>query len=233
MGSQSRHSRNKPKERGELIHLCFHGVGTCAQEREPGESAYWVPRELFLATLDAVVGRDDVHLSFDDGNRSDVDVALPALVERGLRADFFPLAGRLNDDKSLSAEDLRALRTAGMTIGTHGWHHVPWRGLGPEPIQRELVDARRVLSDASGAPVTIAALPLGRYDRRLLQELRRQGYERVFTSDRFQAHPRDWLVPRYSIRATDDLASIESLLAQPQRFRNLRNDLASRIKRLR
>jgi len=35
-----------------------------------------------------------VQLSFDDGNRSDVGIALPALLERELSATFFVVAGR-------------------------------------------------------------------------------------------------------------------------------------------
>lgn len=232
MGPPRRRTGRVRDQGGTLIHLCFHGIGTCRQEREPGEAAYWVSRDLFLAVLDSVVGHDDVHLSFDDGNRSDVDIALPALVERGLSADFFPLAGRLNDPESLNATHLRTLHIAGMPIGSHGWNHIPWRGLHPEETNRELVEARRVLSDASGAPVTTAALPLGRYDRRLLSELRRHGYERVFMSDRFPASPRAWLVPRFSIKATDTVASVRPLLSA-SKLKNLRNATASKIKRVR
>ena len=34
------------------IHLCFHGIGTCSTEREPGESRYWIGEDLFLRVLD-------------------------------------------------------------------------------------------------------------------------------------------------------------------------------------
>ena len=106
-----------------------------------------------------------------------------------MSATFFALAGRLDDPASLSAQDLRDLRAAGMTIGNHGWQHVSWRSLGPQEERREMVEARSVLHEACGADVTTAALPLGRDDRRVLNSLRRAGYRTVFTSDRFPARP--------------------------------------------
>lgn len=195
------------------IHLCFHGIGVPRREREPGEGLYWVGDDLFLKILDLLPDRNDVDLSFDDGNRSDVEIALPALVERGLRATFFALAGRLQDPDSLDPEALARLRTAGMGIGTHGWAHVPWRGLRDADARRELEEARTALQTASGAAIREAALPLGRYDRRLLRQLRNAGYDRVYTSDRMPALDRSWLSPRYSITATDTLATIRQILA--------------------
>lgn len=216
-----------------ITNLCFHGIGTCITEREPGEARYWVSEHLFLEVLDAVRGLEHVRLSFDDGNRSDLTLALPALVERGLTATFFALAGRLEDPASLSAADLRELRAAGMTIGTHGWAHVPWRGLDDGEVRRELADARVALAEASGGPVDEAALPLGRYDRRLLGQLRRNGYRRVYSSDRLPTRPEVWLQPRYSITSSDTVESVRQLLDPRPGIRHVRARLAGVVKRLR
>lgn len=215
------------------IHLCFHGIGTCAVEREPGESRYWVAEGTFLRTLDQLRGRSDLELSFDDGNRSDVQVVLPALQERGLRATFFPIAGRLDDPASLHADDLVALREAGMRIGSHGWQHVPWRRLTDAEAQRELVEARLVLAAASGAPVTTAALPLGRYDRAALRRLKDTGYRAVYTSDRFPTRPTAWLQARYSATAADSVESLTAPLHRRPGLPEARNRLASAVKRVR
>lgn len=216
-----------------IINLCFHGIGTIVREREPGESRYWVSEDRFLRILDEVAGHPQVRLSFDDGNRSDVEIALPALRERELRASFFALAGRLDDAASLSPSDLRELRGAGMAIGTHGWTHVPWRRLDATEAQRELVDARAELADASGGAVDDAALPLGRYDRRLLRQLSRIGYRTVYSSDRFPARPSAWLQARYSVTAVDTAESVRSVITHPPGVRELRNLAASAVKRVR
>jgi peptidoglycan/xylan/chitin deacetylase (PgdA/CDA1 family) len=87
-----------------LHNVTFHGVGNPRRRLGPGEARVWLSIDDFLATIDALRGRDDVRISFDDGNRSDVDVALPALAERGMTATFFALAGHLHEPLHLAAE---------------------------------------------------------------------------------------------------------------------------------
>lgn len=216
-----------------IINLCFHGIGPCLGEREPGESGYWVSEDVFLRTLDTARELPNVRVSFDDGNRSDVELALPALRERGMSATFFALAGRLDDPASLSPADLRELRNEGMELGSHGWAHVPWRGMtGPE-THREFIEARVVLEEASQGSITQAALPLGRYDRQTLRQLRKSGYETVYTSDRFPARAGSWLQARYSATASDTVESIASTLARRDVAREVRARSASLVKRLR
>ena len=51
---------------------------------------------------------------------SDFVYGLPALLDRGLTATFFVVAGRLGEPGFLSENDVRTLVSAGMTIGCHG-----------------------------------------------------------------------------------------------------------------
>ncbi|MCT9818985.1 polysaccharide deacetylase family protein [Microbacterium sp. W1N] len=215
------------------VEICFHGIGVCEREREAGEARYWMPEAEFLRVLDALVGLPDVTLSFDDGNRSDIEIGLPALQERGLRATFFALAGRLDDAASLHPDDLRELAGAGMTVGTHGWDHIPWRGLTDHDAHRELIDARGALAEAAGTDVRTAALPLGRYDRRLLARLRGAGYDAVYSSDRLPFHDGTWLRARYSVTASDTPASVQRIIVDRSRSRDVRNRLVGAVKRLR
>jgi peptidoglycan/xylan/chitin deacetylase (PgdA/CDA1 family) len=216
-----------------ITNLCFHGVGTLAREREPGETKYWVSESLFHAILDEVTRHSHVRLSFDDGNKSDILTGLPALQERRLRATFFPLVGRLDDPDSLDGSDLRVLRSAGMDIGSHGWEHIPWRRLTQEQARRELIDARDVLARVSAGPVHKAALPLGRYDRVALRLLRGAGYTTVYTSDRAPARERSWLQARYSVTANDSVESVRAIMTSRLGFTEARNLAASVVKSLR
>jgi peptidoglycan/xylan/chitin deacetylase (PgdA/CDA1 family) len=203
------------------VNLCFHGIGEPDRTLEDGEAPYWISTELFHGVLDLVAGRDDVRLSFDDGNASDIEIGLPALVDRGLHATFFVLAGRLGSRGSLGEADVRRLASSGMAIGTHGMDHVPWRGLDDIAADRELVQARDRLAAVVGRPVEEAALPLGRYDRGLLRRLRRLGYTRVHTSDRAHARAHAWVQPRFSVVGTDTVAGLRAdvLGRQPVRRR--------------
>lgn len=218
----------------ERVNVCFHGVGTPQRELEPGEAPYWISVSTFLGVLDLVADRPQVAISFDDGNTSDIAVGLPALLERNLTATFFPLAGRLGQRGSLDGDDVRELASAGMTIGTHGMDHVPWRGLDATTRHRELVTARDRLREVVGAPVDEAALPLGRYDRRLFGHLRRLGYTAVHTSDRRRARAGAWVQARYSIRSEDTVSSFEgSVLADPSVAHRAERLVVGAVKRLR
>ena len=216
------------------VNLCFHGIGTPARELEPGEDAYWIGDRAFHEILDTVVGDPRVQLSFDDGNASDVLVALPALVERGLHATFFVLAGRLDQPGSLGRDDVRALAEAGMGIGSHGMDHVPWRHQDDATMHRELVEARERLAEVVGVPVEEAALPLGRYDRRVLGLARRAGYAGVHTSDRCWSRDGAWLQPRFSARSGDDAETIRrEVLSRAAPTHRLRSTAVRTVKRLR
>ena len=217
-----------------VINICFHGIGTPQRLLESDEDLYWISKDLYLQVLEEVAGRDDIAISFDDGNTSDIVVGLDGLLQHERNASFFILAGRLGRPGSLTAGDLDELRRYGMTIGTHGMDHVSWRYLTRAQQEREFVHARQIIADAVGAPVCEAALPLGAYDRRVLVHLRRQGYHRVYSSDRRRIKAGAWLQPRFSIRADDTIESIRStILAAPPLSLNVKNRAAAVVKRLR
>jgi peptidoglycan/xylan/chitin deacetylase (PgdA/CDA1 family) len=209
-----------------FINLTFHGIGPCARSLDAGEEKVWVSLERYSSVLDAVVGREDVQITFDDGNVSDLTHALPGLVSRGLVATFFVVAGRVGEPEFLSAADVVALQEAGMTIGSHGMHHRPWRKSDDEGLHEELVESRRVLEDVLGHPVVDAACPFGSYDRRVLRALQRAGYERVYTSDRGSASPGEWLQARTTI--TEDHALDPILSPAPAKLRRRAELVAKR-----
>lgn len=192
----------------EVRHVAFHGVGTPGPEREPGEHDYWVGTDEFLRILDECARRPEVRISFDDGNASDVEIALPALVERGLTAAFFPVAARIGTPGNVDREGLRALVSAGMTVGTHGAAHRAWPTLATVELVEELERAREVIGEAAGCVVHEAACPFGAYDRRVLGRLKALGYRRVYTSDRRPARDEQWLQARFSVRAHDTVATL-------------------------
>jgi len=217
-----------------VTNVCFHGIGTPDRDLEPGEASYWIGRDAFLGVLDVLAEHPEVRISFDDGNASDVEIAMPALVERGLTATFFVLAGRLEERGSLAVDHVRELRRAGLRVGSHGMEHRSWRSMSPAETRVELVEARDVLAEVAGQPLTEAALPLGLYDRRLLADLRRHGYRRVYTSDRDRAGEQAWLQPRYSVVATDTAGSVRTaVLERPGLAHRAERRLARTVKRLR
>lgn len=202
---------------GYEVGICFHGIGDPARPLDPGEDEFWISVAGFLDVLDEVAAWPNCRLSFDDGNRSDITVALPALLERGLTATFYPVVARLGERGSTGPDDLRDLVEAGMAIGSHGWSHVPWPTLDDSGLRRELVDAPRALQEVIGQRVTIAAAPMGQYNRRVLAAARRSRVRGLSTSDRRTYRPGSWLTPRFSVRAMDDAASVRQAVVAADR----------------
>ncbi|RSN58377.1 glycosyl transferase [Amycolatopsis sp. WAC 04182] len=215
-----------------MVILAIGGVGRPVRALDPGENETWVTVEQFERVLDTVAGREDVGLTFDDGNSSDVEIALPRLVERDLTAEFFPLAGRIGQRGFLDADGLRALVEAGMSIGSHGWEHRDWRRLDDRNARRELETAPKLLADLSGKPVRAYAPPFGAYDRRVLSRLRRSGATRVYTTEGGAASRDGWLRPRIEVRHDVDQEWIDSVLGEREGLYRRAGRLMARVARL-
>lgn len=187
----------------ELI-LNFHGFGEPPDSIGASERNVWLPLEWLEAILDAAA-RVGVGLTFDDGNVSDVQQALPALIERERRARFFPLTGRIGAAGYLGSEDIAQLSAAGMTIGSHGCHHRDWRRLSDAELHAELTLSRRELEAIIDSEITDVACPFGSYDRRVLRASRAAGYRRFFTTDGGTHAAGAWLSSRTTVNRSRPL----------------------------
>ncbi|MDI7860732.1 polysaccharide deacetylase family protein [Rhizobiaceae bacterium n13] len=189
--------------------LNFHGIGTPRRALEPGEADFWLREERFLLILDKIANhpdRDRLSITFDDGNTSDLSIAAPALLDRGLRAEFFVLTGRIGETGSLDSDDIRALMQMGMSIGSHGVAHRDWSTLPTIDLQYELTASKATLEEICKITIGSAAIPFGRYNAAVLKALRSAGYSTAYSSDGGSAEPLTYLRPRSSLRhsTTDD-----------------------------
>lgn len=187
-----------PREMSLELILTFHGLGEAPSRVPACERKYWVPLEWFEAIIDAAPA-DKVAITFDDGNVSDIERALPALRQRGIAARFFPVAGRIGVEGYLSAADIEELSAAGMSIGSHGLRHRDWCTLAEDELHEELAVSRRTLSEILDTEITEAACPFGSYNRRVLRALHAVGYRRVFNSDGDPGHPGSWPSSRTTV----------------------------------
>jgi peptidoglycan/xylan/chitin deacetylase (PgdA/CDA1 family) len=214
----------------------FHGIGVPRRDLDLGEDAYWIGENRFTAILARLVRdnrRDTIVITFDDGNASDVELALPLLVRHGLTATFFVITDRIDRLGSLSQDDIRRLRDEGMTIGSHGMAHRDWSTLDGPALRTELRQSRQILSEICGCPVDLAAIPFGKYTGRVLREIRSAGYSCAYSSDGGVMDTRRFLRPRTSVtRAMKDV-DIDVLLTRGESVgRRLRRSLAMARKRL-
>lgn len=217
-----------------LIVLNFHGLGTPHADVPEDERPYWLPFNEFAALLDRIWTKHDPRsfaFTFDDGNASDLEAAR-MLRARGATGSFFALGGRLGMEHYLSADDLKELAAMGMVVGLHGHDHVDWRRCDDAALDREIGDARETLAAALGAPITEAAIPFGRYDRRVISALRKAGFSRIHTSDGGTAKARARVWNRNTLRADmSDQVLSEILAGRWSLAHNLRRSAKSFVKR--
>jgi peptidoglycan/xylan/chitin deacetylase (PgdA/CDA1 family) len=92
---------------------------------------------------------------------------------------------RLGDRALMTWDDVRALRAAGMGIGSHTSSHRVLQTLAPSDLTHELRVSREVLEDQLGAQVTTIAYPVGKPVTAfpaVRQALADAGYELGFTT---------------------------------------------------
>ncbi|MGH8075196.1 MAG: polysaccharide deacetylase family protein [Lysobacter sp.] len=182
--------------------LMYHGLHDSPHSAGRFDSVYSVTPAAFARQLDwlrangyAAVGLEqalddaaqgspacEVVISFDDGDVSNIEVALPMLRERGMHAEFFITTDFIDQPGMLSAADVRTLAEAGMGIGSHGTSHAFLEDLDEPQLLAELQDSRQRLQSITGQPVSALALPGGRggdRERRLALAL---GYRHLLGS---------------------------------------------------
>jgi peptidoglycan/xylan/chitin deacetylase (PgdA/CDA1 family) len=123
-----------------------------------------------------------VALTFDDGNASDHEHALPMLSERGFRATFFVCGNRVGATDGLAPAMLREMRTSGMHVGSHAMTHRFLTTLSAREEEDELRRSRELLESIVSVAVDHFAPPGGRWSRRTNATLRRLAYCAVSTS---------------------------------------------------
>ena len=197
------------------ICLMLHGLGRPPPHVCDDEARYWLPAKKFARLLEHVQrARHPVQITIDDGNASDVTVALPALLAAGLSALFFIPSDRIGEEGYVSEGNIRALRAAGMEIGSHGCAHITWTEVPDEAIVEDVTRSIGRLSDILGERVNTVAVPYGECDLRVLQVLRHLGIARVYTSFPGLAADGAWLVRRHCITADMPDAAFDHLLTK-------------------
>ena len=117
-----------------------------------------------------------VVLTFDDGKEDALTRVLPALQKRGMRAAFFIPTALVGKPGYLTWDGVRALRAAGMEIGSHSVDHARLADLSDQRVREELVASKRALEEQLHAPVDLLAYPYNSVRRRVRDAAEAAGY---------------------------------------------------------
>lgn len=189
---------------GPVLVLMYHGIHADRDSRGRFDPRYSVHPERFIEQLaylrdrnrvgwlpvagEPLVapprGHDDevVLITFDDGDASLAETALPALAGFGLGAVFFVTCGLVGQHGMIRRSALRRLVDAGMVIGSHAVSHRFLNTLSSTGLESELAHSREFLEQATGREVRLLSLPGGRGGARELKAAARAGYRSVFGS---------------------------------------------------
>jgi peptidoglycan-N-acetylglucosamine deacetylase len=122
-----------------------------------------------------------VTTSWDDGDPRDLRIA-ELLRSRRLPGTFYiPMSGYLNNP-TLVASDLRSLSSEGFEIGGHSMSHSSLTLSRGEQLGREVRICKRTLEQLVGTEVSMFCYPNGRYNSRVIHEVRCAGYKGARTT---------------------------------------------------
>jgi peptidoglycan/xylan/chitin deacetylase (PgdA/CDA1 family) len=234
----------------DVLVLCYHAVS----ERWPSDLAvtpaqlheqlsFALSRGYHGATFTAAVTdpptAKTLAVTFDDGYRSVLDLALPILERLGLPASVFvptawvgargPMSwpgidrwtgGPWQDELTpLSWEDLGLLAGGGWEIGSHSRTHPRLSSLDDARLAAELGESRRECERGLGRPCTSIAYPYGDVNARVVAAAREAGYlaGASLPARPHRPRPLDW--PRTGVSRDDTSA----------RFRRQSSPLVRRV----
>lgn len=136
----------------------------------------------FARLVDALEGHATlppraVVITFDDGWQNQYKYAYPELRKLGLTATFFVFTSVIDRDKrNMTWAELRRLRAAGMTIGSHTRTH-PMLPDDHRALAAEVDSSRADIARHLGFEPKFFAYPFGAWDKRAEVEVRHAGYE--------------------------------------------------------
>lgn len=228
-----------------LVVLCYHSVHPSASfptRTSPGlfeEHIRWLRKACELVTFSEVARgvdvadrtRPTVAVTFDDGYADNFTHAFPILARFQIPATFFVATGLIERDPDVLAarswlgwrepgstmtwDQLREMRDAGMTIGSHGHLHVAPSHLHDGELIVDLERSKQTLENQLGEPVTTLAYPKGRPRRdvlaRSVEAATNVGYKAGAAILLRGVRPSDgpMLIPRFPI-AQDDLDTLRA-----------------------
>lgn len=123
-----------------------------------------------------------VHISFDDGCSSDIEIAAPLLAKHGFFASFFVSPGLLGETGYMSKANVVELASLGHNIGTHGLRHERLSALPSARCRQVLLESKSVLEELLGQEVISLSCPEGAWSGAVARLAIEVGYRLVYTS---------------------------------------------------
>jgi peptidoglycan/xylan/chitin deacetylase (PgdA/CDA1 family) len=151
-----------------------------------------------------------VVLSFDDGYRPQFTFALPQLRKHGW-------AGVLNlkaEGSDLYESNVKAMIAAGWELASHTVDHSDLTTIGPEELEYEVEESRKMLQTEFGVPVKNFCYPAGEYDEAVIAAVEAAGYVGATTEiSGYADKGQPYELERFEILGSTGVEGLAELLA--------------------
>ncbi|MDA3791221.1 MAG: polysaccharide deacetylase family protein [Desulfobacula sp.] len=166
-----------------------------------------------------------VIITFDDGFANNYEGAYLPLVKRGMCATWFITSGCIgsystwlddqNNEKMLTAEQLREMSSEGMEIGSHTITHLDLTTLPIVEIEKEIMQSKIKIENIIDDHVRSFASPYGRYNHSIIECIKKSGYSFACSvrPGWYSSMVSQYELPRITIFAGDSLGTFARKLA--------------------
>ncbi|NOQ75920.1 MAG: polysaccharide deacetylase family protein [Crocinitomix sp.] len=206
-------------------------------DKTADKTKFCVKRSAFINQLDFIQRREipvvsfsdwlnnrikdtfSVILTFDDGNRSDYEIVLPILKDRGLAASFFPVISFIGEENRTSWEQLKEMEALNFEIGSHGVSHENMSEMAAGAGELELELSKKTLEKKLEKPIIIFAAPFGQYNRKTLQMAKNANFQKVLSTQiKINRGHKAMVLHRWNLKHTTKIEAFEKMLTKGSRL---------------
>lgn len=160
-----------------------------------------------------------IHLSFDDGASSDLEMASVVLLKHKLKATFFVTTSYIGTPGYMNWEQVQELKQRGFDIQSHSHGHKLLATLSKNEIEADLKLAKDTIEKKLGSPVEALSLPGGSLNKEVLAAAFNTGHKYIFTSiPKINSSIQENVFHRILVKHNTTLGDLEQILLMDRHY---------------
>jgi len=160
-----------------------------------------------------------IHLSFDDGAVSDLEIASKILLKHKLKATFFVTTSYIGTPGYMTWGQVQELKQKGFDIQSHSHSHKLLATLSKKEIVQDLKMAKNMIEQKLGSPVEALSLPGGSINRKVLEAALQTGHKYIFTSvPKLNIFSQGNVFHRILIKQNTKVDNLKKILVMDERY---------------
>lgn len=154
---------------------------------------------------DAPLPSKPIVFTFDDGWENQYTYAFPLLKKYNDTATFFIYTNAIGHKHFLTWQQVKDLKAAGMTIGSHTKSH-PYliKIITKQKLMEEIADSKKIIEEHLGDKIDFFAYPFGHYNNQIINVVKEAGYQAARGIYKGTYHTKDELFTLRAILANNN-----------------------------